>query len=81
MSVQDLIMEYLSNGGLFNPELANHNDVRDLLIKAAIKLDRLDKQFSFAAGYISTTEGFTSSHPEMALQFITSLGEIDGRKK
>jgi hypothetical protein len=28
----DRITAYLFNGGLFNPELANHNAVRDLLI-------------------------------------------------
>lgn len=28
----DRITTYLSNGGLFNPELANHVTVRDLLI-------------------------------------------------
>lgn len=27
------ITEYLSAGGLFNPELANHEAVRDLLIE------------------------------------------------
>ena len=26
------IMDYLSMGGLFNPELANHDEVRDLII-------------------------------------------------
>ena len=29
----DEITEYLFNGGLFNPELANHIAVRDLLIE------------------------------------------------
>ena len=29
----DSITAYLSNGGLFNPELANHDVVRDLLIE------------------------------------------------
>jgi len=29
----DKITEYLSTGGLFNPELANHDVVRDLLIE------------------------------------------------
>lgn len=28
----DRITAYLFNGGLFNPELANHDAVRDLLI-------------------------------------------------
>jgi len=29
----DRITDYLSAGGLFNPELANHDVVRDLLIE------------------------------------------------
>ena len=29
----DRITDYLSSGGLFNPELANHFAVRDLLIE------------------------------------------------
>ena len=29
----DRITEYLATGGLFNPELANHLAVRDLLIE------------------------------------------------
>jgi hypothetical protein len=31
--LSDRITEYLSNGGLFNPELANHLAVRDLLME------------------------------------------------
>jgi hypothetical protein len=31
--LSDSITEYLSNGGLFNPEFANHLAVRDLLIE------------------------------------------------
>ena len=32
-ALADRITEYLSGGGLFNPELANHEAVRDLLIE------------------------------------------------
>ena len=31
--LSDRITEYLFNGGLFNPELANHFAVRDLLME------------------------------------------------
>ena len=31
--LSDRITEYLCNGGLFNPELANHLAVRDLLME------------------------------------------------
>jgi len=33
------ITEYLSAGGLFNPELMDHNNVRDLLIDCRDALD------------------------------------------
>ena len=33
------ITEYLSNGGLFNPELMDHQAVRDLLIECRKALD------------------------------------------
>lgn len=32
MSLADRITDYLASGGLFNPEMANHEAVRDLLI-------------------------------------------------
>lgn len=32
MSVEERITNYLSHGGLFNPEMMNHEQVRDLLI-------------------------------------------------
>lgn len=31
--IQDSITNYLVNGGLFNPELMDHDKVRDLLIQ------------------------------------------------
>jgi len=37
--VVNKITEYLCNGGLFNPELMNHDSVRDLLIECRELLD------------------------------------------
>ena len=37
--LSDRITEYLFNGGLFNPELANHFAVRDLLMECREILD------------------------------------------
>jgi hypothetical protein len=37
------ITDYLSSGGLFNPELADHNKVRDLLIECREALEVLEK--------------------------------------
>lgn len=35
------IRDYLSLGGLFNPELANHDAVRDLIIACRTEIERL----------------------------------------
>ena len=37
--LQDRIKDYLSMGGLFNPELVNHDTVRDLILDARAELD------------------------------------------
>lgn len=44
MSVADRITEYLSGGGLFNPEYANHDAVRDLLIDCRNELGAIEAQ-------------------------------------
>ena len=41
--VNERIKEYLLNGGLFNPEYMNHEQVRDLLIAAAAEIQRLEE--------------------------------------
>jgi hypothetical protein len=38
------ITDYLSSGGLFNPELADHNKVRDLLIECREALETLNTE-------------------------------------
>lgn len=46
------ISGYLSSGGLFNPELANHDAVRDLIIDCRDRISELEaalKPFSGAA--------------------------------
>lgn len=42
-TVRDRITAYLVGGGLFNPELANHDAVRDLLIDARDALNCLSE--------------------------------------
>ena len=37
--LSDKITEYLSSGGLFNPEMMEHEKVRDLIIKIRDTLD------------------------------------------
>lgn len=41
--ISDRITEYLSNGGLFNPELMDPTAVRDLLIDARKEINRLEE--------------------------------------
>lgn len=41
MTPAELITEYLSSGGSFNPELMEHDKVRDIVIAARDELDRL----------------------------------------
>jgi hypothetical protein len=43
-TIIDRITSYLSSGGLFNPELANHEAVRDLLMDARDVLMRYEVQ-------------------------------------
>ena len=40
-TVDEQITEYLSGGGLFNPELMPHDKVRDLLVLARSEIERL----------------------------------------
>lgn len=45
-SNQDIVQkinDYLFMGGLFNPELANHEEVRDLLISIRDYMDKEEK--------------------------------------
>jgi hypothetical protein len=41
--VTERIKEYLLSGGLFNPELMEHQKVRDLLVEAAAEIKRLEE--------------------------------------
>lgn len=45
-TIQERVKEYLAGGGLFNPELANHEAVRDLLTDAAKLLDKREAELS-----------------------------------
>ena len=38
--LEKLMQEYLSNGGLFNPEMMDHDKVRDLIIDLSNALFR-----------------------------------------
>jgi hypothetical protein len=40
------IQEYLSGGGLFNPEMANHNEVRDLIIRLRTLIEDIERRLT-----------------------------------
>lgn len=42
-SILEAIQSYLGNGGLFNPEMMEHDKVRDLIIACREELTRLQK--------------------------------------
>ena len=43
IEMEDKITEYLGVGGMFNPELMEHEKVRDLLIECRKEIKRLNK--------------------------------------
>lgn len=45
MKIEDKVKEYLQNGGLFNPELMDHKEVRDLLIQCNEELKLVKECF------------------------------------
>jgi hypothetical protein len=48
MSGEDKVTEYLELGGLFNPEMMEHDKVRDLLISLRDELSSLRSQLENA---------------------------------
>lgn len=46
--VTERITNYLSAGGLFNPELMDHAKVRDLIIYCRVELERLEARLAEA---------------------------------
>jgi nitroreductase len=72
--VQHKIAEYLLLGGLFNPELMDHEKVRDIMIESRDELDRLKKRLKEAGkviGFYADVESW--SYPMTGIP----LWEID----
>jgi hypothetical protein len=70
-AVCDRITAYLFSGGLFNPEMANHDAVRDLLIDARAEIERLRVNLRLADA------GFTLGEPTLTDEersLLTKLG-------
>ena len=73
--LQDRIKDYLSMGGLFNPELANHGAVRDLILDARAELDL--KREPNLIGYVADPSvGFDVSRSVQGMPLIW-LGKLE----
>lgn len=44
------------------------------------RINKLEQQLRFAAGYISATPQWSNKHPEEVLQWVKSLGEPENDK-
>jgi hypothetical protein len=79
------IAAYLSGGGLFNPELANHDAVRDLIIDCRARIEELEKERDEAlakaerqwAGWVKA--GVRIEELEKALEPIAAMQPILAR--
>lgn len=84
------ITDYLAGGGLFNPELANHDAVRDLLIECrdalaqssaaeqdTRRLDWLAFNFKTSTVYMSGQHPYRPNYKVMQLSGPTFRAAID----
>jgi len=55
------IEEYLSLGGLFNPELMEHQKVRDLIIECRDHIKDMKKDFNYAVNSLENANEMFSS--------------------
>ena len=64
--IEKRITAYLSGGGLFNPEMANHDAVRDLLMDCRAENDRLHRVVEAARAVHDRCEHASNSGDEYA---------------
>lgn len=82
MSLEKRITEYLELGGLFNPELADHSAVRDLLIDCRKELakpsdDMKDVAKKIGQFYLKKNEGDYKKTAEELLHLCISKIEVE----
>jgi hypothetical protein len=58
---------YLSDGGLFNPELAIHDMVRDLVIDCRDEIERLREALKEVSGYVARADWFNMTEETEAV--------------
>jgi hypothetical protein len=67
--ISDVITEYLSVGGLFNPELMEHEKVRDLLMCCRTELQRIPK-LEKAVALLNSMVLAGEDHSDTSLQIV-----------
>jgi len=84
-SASERITQYLSVGGLFNPDLMEHGKVRDLLIDCRTELDAAHRRIAtlemlrphWAQGY--TSDSIAAQTATAALAQLWGLLEVDNQ--
>ena len=80
--VSERITEYLSNGGLFNPELMDHAKVRDLLIDFRDRIDILTREREAEAAVIEAAKAFAARPSliteQVLIGFVSTLRALEG---
>lgn len=72
--VEERITSYLPQGGLFNPELANHDEVRNLLMDCRSMITDL-------RGYIAGCEKMIPGDGLLAVKIALLVKEVDDLQK
>lgn len=77
------IEQYLISGGLFNPELMNHDAVRQLLVECRDKLKSLDEEATWVRRKLGLSEdcGFVSGRPTLAGEMHVVCADAHGMRK
>lgn len=69
MDIVERCSNYLSSGGLFNPELADHNAVRDLVINCRDEIERLRED-------LDLTQKIARIEIDAKIRYAWALSEI-----
>lgn len=78
MKLEDKIKKYLGNGGLFNPELMEHEKVRDLILECQSEIQKLKlrvKNLKFNNDYVEEVE-YKNSNLLAEVQKLTAVLEM-----
>jgi hypothetical protein len=81
MDIIERCKDYLSSGGLFDPDLVNHDKVRDLIIDCRDEIKRLRKNAEQDARYLSAYHRICQKHgiAPSSSDLIAAMEECDER--